>query len=87
MLSKLSVLETPAAILTVENYASFNRQVRGIEDGSLVVYTGGFPAAGVIELLSKVLMTVPAEVPFLTPAACASSGTWRKTCPAGRGRT
>ncbi|KRR27986.1 hypothetical protein ACH79_41260 [Bradyrhizobium sp. CCBAU 051011] len=65
MLSQLSVFEQPTAILTIENYASFNRQVREIEDGSLVVYTGGFPAAGVTELLSKVLVTVPAEVPFL----------------------
>ncbi len=65
MLSQLSVLERPTAVLTIENYASFNRQVREIEDGSLVVYTGGFPAAGVIELLAKVLTTVPADVPFL----------------------
>lgn len=65
MLSQLSVLERPSAILTIENYASFNRQVREIEDGSLVVYIGGFPAAGVVDLLSKVLMAVPAEVPFL----------------------
>ncbi|MFH0302961.1 Wadjet anti-phage system protein JetD domain-containing protein [Bradyrhizobium sp. 31Argb] len=65
MLPQLSLLQVPAAILTVENYASFNRQVREIEDGSLVVYTGGFPAAGLIELLSKVLTFVPAEVPFL----------------------
>ncbi len=65
MFSQLSVLERPTAILTIENYASFNRQVREIEDGSLVVYTGGFPAAGVIELLAKVLATMPADVPFL----------------------
>jgi hypothetical protein len=65
MLPQLSVLERPTAVLTIENYASFNRQVREIEDGSLVVYTGGFPAAGVIELLAKVLATVPADVPFL----------------------
>jgi len=65
MLLQLSVLEQPARVLTIENYASFNRQVREIEDGSLVVYTGGFPAAGVIELLSKVLTAVPVDVPFL----------------------
>ncbi|WP_271606564.1 MULTISPECIES: Wadjet anti-phage system protein JetD domain-containing protein [unclassified Bradyrhizobium] len=65
MLSQLAILEPPTAILTIENFASFNRQVREIEDGSLVVYTGGFPAAGVIELLAKVLALVPAEVPFL----------------------
>lgn len=65
MLPQLSILKPPTAILTIENYASFNRQVREIEDGSLVVYTGGFPAAGVIELLSKVLAIVPSDVPFL----------------------
>jgi hypothetical protein len=65
MLSQLSILERPTAVLTIENYASFNRQVREIEDGSLVVYIGGFPAAGVIELLAKVLTAVPADVPFL----------------------
>jgi|SRR5579871_4504381 len=43
MLSQLSVLERPTAVLT-KNYASFNRQVREIEDGNLAVYTGGFPA-------------------------------------------
>jgi hypothetical protein len=64
MLPQLSVLETPAAILTIENYASFNRLVREIEDGNLVVYTGGFPAAGVVELLSKVLRALPSDVPF-----------------------
>ncbi|MDH2356167.1 DUF2220 family protein [Bradyrhizobium sp. SSUT112] len=65
MLPQLSLLDRPTAILTIENYARFNRQVREIEDGSLVVYTGGFPAAGVVELLAKVLVTAPAEVPFL----------------------
>jgi len=65
MVPQLGVLARPTAILTIENYASFNRQVREIEDGSLVVYTGGFPAAGVIELLSKILAVVPAEVPLL----------------------
>jgi Uncharacterized protein conserved in bacteria C-term(DUF2220) len=68
----LSLLEAPTAILTIENYASFNRQVREIEDGSLVVYTGGFPAAGAIELLSKILTGVPAEVPSRRTAKCYS---------------
>ena len=65
MLSQMSLLERPTAVLTIENYASFNRQVREIEDGSLVVYTGGFPAAGVIELLAKALTAIPTDVPFL----------------------
>jgi hypothetical protein len=35
VLSQLSILERPTAVLTIENYASFNRQVREIEDGRL----------------------------------------------------
>src|SRR5262249_47393127 len=34
--------EQPTALLTIENYASFNRYAREISDGSLVIYTGGF---------------------------------------------
>jgi hypothetical protein len=64
MLPQITVVETPLAILTIENYASFNRQVREIDDGTLVIYTGGFPSAGVIDLLSKVLRALPADVPF-----------------------
>ncbi|SFK16914.1 Wadjet anti-phage system protein JetD domain-containing protein [Bradyrhizobium sp. Gha] len=65
MLPQLSILERPTAVLTIENYASFNRQVREIEDDGLVVYIGGFPGAGVIELLTNVLNALPADVPFL----------------------
>jgi hypothetical protein len=55
---------TPSALLTIESYASFNRYVREINDGSLVVYTGGFASSGVIDLLKTLLMTVSASVPF-----------------------
>ena len=64
MLSWLKLTEAPMAILTIENFASFNRQVREIDDGCLVVYTGGFPSAGVIDLLSQILHWAPADVPF-----------------------
>ena len=48
MFSQLSVVGSPTAVLTIENYTGFNRQVREVEDSSLVVHTDGFPAAGVI---------------------------------------
>ncbi|WP_298257246.1 Wadjet anti-phage system protein JetD domain-containing protein [Bradyrhizobium sp.] len=64
MLPQLRFLQIPTAVLTIENYASFNRHVREIDDGSLVVYTGGFPAAGIVELLSRVLAALPGDVPF-----------------------
>ena len=55
---------TPSAVLTIENYASFNRYVREINDGSLVVYTGGFASAGVVELLKCLLTLAGPSVPF-----------------------
>jgi hypothetical protein len=54
----------PTVLLTIENYASFNRYVREIDDGALVVYTGGFASVGVIELLKSILEKVGAIVPF-----------------------
>jgi hypothetical protein len=46
MLPLLGLCGHPTALLTIENYASFNRQVREIDDGALVVYTGGFASLG-----------------------------------------
>ncbi len=65
MLPSLRINRRPAYVLTIENYASFNRQVREIESDGLIVYLGGFPAAGVIALLDRVLAGIPSSVPFL----------------------
>lgn len=54
----------PSAVLTIENYASFNRYVREIDEGTLVLYTGGFASLGVIELLKTILEKIGPEVPF-----------------------
>src|SRR5262245_9735604 len=54
----------PAALLTIENYASFNRYVREINDGALVVYTGGFASTGVLELLKSILLMLDEKVPY-----------------------
>jgi hypothetical protein len=54
----------PTALLTIENYATFNRYAREIEDGALVVYTGGFASIGVIELLKVILEKIGPHVPF-----------------------
>ena len=55
----------PQLLLTIENYASFNRYVRDIEDGGIVIYTGGFASAGVIDLLMFLLTEMNANIPFL----------------------
>ena len=34
-------------ILSIENFASFNRHVREVSDGAVILYTGGFPSRAV----------------------------------------
>lgn len=64
LLPLVKMAATPPYILTIENYASFNRHARELDDGGLVVYTGGFPSVGVTALLTLVLNTIVEEVPF-----------------------
>jgi Uncharacterized protein conserved in bacteria C-term(DUF2220)/Uncharacterized protein conserved in bacteria N-term (DUF3322) len=64
MLPLLRLCSKPAALLTIENYASFNRYVREIKDDALVVYTSGFPSAAVMELLKLLLTMIDPGVPF-----------------------
>lgn len=64
MLPFLRTSGVPSYILTIENYASFNRHVRELEDGGLVFYTGGFASAGVISLLTWVLNNLDEAIPF-----------------------
>ena len=64
MLSFLRFSGIPSYILTIENYASFNRHVRELDDGGLVFYTGGFASAGVISLLTWVLNNLDGDIPF-----------------------
>jgi hypothetical protein len=64
VLPLLRLCGQPTALLTIENYASFNRYVREIDDGALVVYTGGFASVGVVELLKSLLTMADPAVPF-----------------------
>lgn len=43
-LSEVKPSGRPGYILSIENFASFNRHVREISDGAAVLYTGGFPS-------------------------------------------
>lgn len=44
MATHLNVVNQPKWLLTVENLASFNRQVRETSGGGIIIYTGGFPS-------------------------------------------
>jgi hypothetical protein len=60
----LRLTSQPTALLTIENYATFNRYVREINDGALIVYTGGFASVGVVDFLKSLLAMLDSAVPF-----------------------
>jgi hypothetical protein len=64
-LSLVRLIRQPSLLLTIENYTSFNRHVREVDDGALVVYTGGFASAGTIEILRALVAALDAAVPIL----------------------
>jgi hypothetical protein len=63
LLPRLRLTGRPTAVLTIENYASFNRHVREVADGALTIYTGGFPSIAVAELLKRIATEV--DAPFV----------------------
>lgn len=63
-ISSLRLVARPRYILSIENYASFNRYVREIDDDGLVLYTGGFPSAGVVSVLTWIVEHTDATVPL-----------------------
>jgi hypothetical protein len=69
MVRLLKLCGQPAAVLTFENYASFNRYLREVNDGALVIYTGGFASIGIVEMLRSVLAMVEATMPFFSKPA------------------
>jgi hypothetical protein len=64
MLPLLRLCGRPSLVITIENYASFNRYVREIDDGALVIYTGGFASVGVVDLLNALLKLLGPAIPF-----------------------
>jgi hypothetical protein len=60
----LNLAAQPTFLLSVENYASFNRYVREIDDGGLVIYTGGFPSSGMVDVLKSLLGAMDISLPF-----------------------
>jgi hypothetical protein len=61
---KLAPIRPVAYVLTVENLASFQRHVREIDDDGIVIYTAGFPAPSLIQILERLDRCLPAECSF-----------------------
>jgi hypothetical protein len=51
-------------VLTVENLASFNRHAREVDDGGVIVFSGGFPLRAVLRAVKHLDDVLSSAVPF-----------------------
>jgi hypothetical protein len=70
--------EKPRYVLTVENFASFNRHVieADAERCGLTIYVGGYPSLATQDALRFLARTLPAEIPFFHWSDIDPDGTW-----------
>jgi hypothetical protein len=70
--------EKPRYLLTVENFASFNRHVieADAERCGLTIYVGGYPSLATQDALRFLARTLPAEIPFFHWSDIDPDGTW-----------
>jgi Wadjet anti plasmid transformation system JetA-like protein len=75
---RLRVTETPQYLLTIENFASFNRHVieADPERMGLTLYVGGYPSLATQDALKYLAEIIPAEVPFFHWSDIDPDGTW-----------
>jgi hypothetical protein len=75
---RLRLKETPSYLLTIENFASFNRH--GIEAdperAGLTIYVGGYPSLATQAALKHLAEAIPADVPFFHWSDIDPDGTW-----------
>ena len=70
--------EKPRYLLTVENFASFNRHVIEADAArcGLTIYVGGYPSLATQDALRFLARTLPAEIPFFHWSDIDPDGTW-----------
>jgi hypothetical protein len=75
---RLRLKERPKYLLTIENFASFNRHVTEAdpEHSGLTIYVGGYPSLATQEALRNLADAIPAEVPFFHWSDIDPDGTW-----------
>jgi len=68
----------PHYVLTIENFASFNRHVLEADPGrcGLTLYVGGYPSLAAQKALGLLSSLFPAEVPFYHWSDIDPDGTW-----------
>lgn len=69
---------TPAYLLTIENYASFNRHIIEADPGrsGVTLYVGGYPSLGTQEALRMLARNLPECVPLFHWSDIDADGTW-----------
>jgi Uncharacterized protein conserved in bacteria C-term(DUF2220) len=58
----ITILGHVPYVIVIENLASFNRYTREIRDGSVVVYSGGFPSRATLDAIRRLDVTLPRRV-------------------------
>jgi hypothetical protein len=51
-------------LLSIENLASFQRHIREVQDWGVVIYTAGFPAPALVQVLGELDRHLPGSCPF-----------------------
>ncbi|QRM32776.1 Wadjet anti-phage system protein JetD domain-containing protein [Microvirga sp. VF16] len=77
-IGRIGFNRTPAYVLTIENFASFNRHVLEADHDrtGLTIYVGGYPSLATQRALSAVAAALPGQVPFLHWSDIDPDGTW-----------
>jgi len=75
---RLRLKERPRYLLTIENFASFNRHITEADSGrcGLTIYVGGYPSLATQAALRHFAEAIPAEVPFFHWSDIDPDGTW-----------
>jgi hypothetical protein len=75
---RIRIRAKPRYLLTIENFASFNRHVIEADPqrAGLTVYVGGYPSLATQEALQYFARTIPLDVPFFHWSDIDPDGTW-----------
>jgi Uncharacterized protein conserved in bacteria C-term(DUF2220) len=75
---RLRLKERLRYLLTIENFASFNRHITEADSErcGLTIYVGGYPSLATQEALRHLADAIPAEVPFFHWSDIDPDGTW-----------
>ncbi|MFN3634225.1 MAG: Wadjet anti-phage system protein JetD domain-containing protein [Rhizobium rhizophilum] len=75
---RIGFARPPAYVLTVENFASFNRHVLEVDQEriGLTLYVGGYPSLATQGALSKLASILPETTPFFHWSDIDPDGTW-----------